>query len=109
MERSLRIVNKIKVRRHVGQYFGALRDAETQPRLGSADNIGSLTDGPVDAVLRLQAPIRNNPARIGDVGAVSGNFRGAGGTAVSCKSPRGACDQRGRKQDARDRKTATFG
>src|ERR1700722_18474394 len=79
-------VEGVKTRRYAGQHFGALRDAETQPRLRSADNIGPLTDGPVDAVLRLQTPIWNDLARISDVGAVRENLGGAGGTPVGCKS-----------------------
>src|ERR1700730_9581103 len=79
-------IERVEVRRHVGQHFGALRDAETQPRFGSADDVGPLTDGPIHTVLRLQAPIWNDPARICDVGPVSGNLRGAVGTAVSSKS-----------------------
>ncbi len=35
--------------------FGALSDTQTQPGFGATDDIGSLTDGPIDTVLRLQA------------------------------------------------------
>jgi hypothetical protein len=79
-------VERVKIRRHAGQYLGALRDTEAQPSLCSADDVGSLADGPIHAVLRLQASIRNDPARIGDVGPVSGNLVGAGGTAIGSKS-----------------------
>jgi hypothetical protein len=58
-------VERVKICRHVGQHLGALRYAETQPGLGAADDLGSFTDGPIAAILRLQAPVRNDPARIG--------------------------------------------
>src|ERR1700691_2887664 len=100
-------VQRVEIRRHVGQHFGALRDAETQSRRGSAEDVRALTDRPIHTVLRLKASIRSDPARIGDVGAVGINLRGAGGTAGGGKSQRRA-SQRGDK-DAGNCATPDYG
>jgi len=84
-------IERIKIRRHVGQDLGAMRDTETEPGLCAADDIGSLTDSPIDAVLRLQGSVRHDTARIGDVGprsvSISEDVAGQGSEAKAADAP----------------------